>query len=141
MSFQQELTLARVRQTLRVLWLAQLTLFVVVFALSFLSGRVFDEWILITINVVAALLVFFFWLLPSIRFATTFVDFTTTRIISRGGLFGRVRREVSLSEVTGIEYSRARGIVILLGEQPPLLLTRMSRAKALAEELRRTLAK
>ena len=106
-----------------------------------MSGRVLDEWLSITINAVAGVLVFVFWLLPSISYANTFVDITSTRIISRGGLFGRVRRELSWSQVTGIEYSRTKGIVILAVEEPPLILTRMPRAKALAEELRATLAK
>lgn len=123
------------------LWVAQLVLFAVVFGLSFMSGRVLEEWLALTINVVAGLLIAVFWLLPSIRYATTFVDITSTRIISRGGLFARVRRELSWSQVTGIEYSRTKGIIILAGEEPPLILTRMHRAKALAEELRATLAK
>ena len=123
------------------LWVAQLVLFTVVFGLSFMSGRVLEDWLAITINVAAGVLIALFWLLPSIRYATTFVDITSTRIISRGGLFARVRRELSWSQVTGIEYSRTRGIVILAGEEPPLILTRMPRAKALAEELRATLAK
>ena len=121
--------------------MAQLVLFAVVFGLSFMSGRVLEDWLAITINVVAGVLISLFWLLPSIRYATTFVDITSTRIISRGGLFARVRRELSWSQVTGIEYSRTKGIVILAGEEPPLILTRMPRAKALAEELRATLAK
>ena len=123
------------------LWVAQLVLFTVVFWLSFMSGRVLEDWLAITINVMAGVLIALFWLLPSIRYATTFVDITSTRIISRGGLFARVRRELSWSQVTGIEYSRTKGIVILAGEEPPLILTRMPRAKALAEELRATLAK
>ena len=123
------------------LWLAQLVLFAVVFGLSFMSGRGLEEWLSITINAVAGGLVGLFWLLPSIRYANTFVDITNTRIISRGGLFARVRRELSWSQITGIEYSRTKGIVILAGEEPPLILTRMPRAKALAEELRATLAK
>lgn len=123
------------------LWVAQLVLFAVVFGLSFMSGRVLEEWLALTINVVAGVLIALFWLLPSIRYATTFVDITSTRIISRGGLFARVRREMSWSQVTGIEYSRTKGIIILAGEEPPLILTRMPRAKALAEELRATLAK
>ncbi len=123
------------------LWVAQLVLFAVVFGLSFMSGRVLEEWLALTINVVAGVLIALFWLLPSIRYATTFVDITSTRIISRGGLFARVRRELSWSQVTGIESSRTKGIIILAGEEPPLILTRMPRAKALAEELRATLAK
>ena len=122
------------------LWMAQLVLFAVVFGLSFMSGRVLEDWLAITINVVAGVLIALFWLLPSIRYATTFIDITSARIISRGGLFARVRRELSWSQVTGIEYSRTKGIVILAGEEPPLILTRMPRAKALAEELRATLA-
>lgn len=123
------------------LWLAQTTLFVVVFGLSFLSGRVLDEWILITVNSVAGLLLALFWLLPTLRYLATFVDVTTTRVILRGGLFSKVQREISTSQITGVEYSRSRGIVILVGDESPLILTRMPKPKALAEELRRTLAK
>ena len=141
MTFQQEFVLARVRQRGGKLWFAHIVLFVCVFALAFISGHIYDEWITITVYSVTGLSTFFFWLLPTWRFATTFVDFTTTRIVSRGGLFARTKREIPNGSITAIDYSRGRGIVISVTDAEPLVLSGLPRAKELAEELRQTLAK
>lgn len=141
MTFQQELVLARVRQRGSRLWFAHLTLFAVVFTLAFVSGHVYEQWLTLTVNIIAGTLTFFLWLLPTWRFATTFVDFTTTRIVQRGGLFARVRREVALSSITAVDYSRSKGIVVSVGDAEPVVLTGLPRSKELAEELRQTLAK
>jgi membrane protein YdbS with pleckstrin-like domain len=140
-TFQQEFVLARVRQRGSKLWFAHTILFLCVFALAFISGHIYDDWITVTIYSVTGLLALFFWLLPTWRFATTFVDFTTTRIVSRGGLFARTKREVPNGSITAIDYSRGRGIVISVAEGEPLFLSGLPRAKELAEELRQTLAK
>ena len=141
MTFQQEFVLARIRRRSSVLLLPHLTLFVCVFTLSFLSGKVFDSWITISVNVAVGLVAFLFWVIPSWRYATGFLEVTTTRLIQRGGLFARVKREVSHSQVVGIEHSRSRGVVLNILDAEPLVLSKMPRPKQLAEELRRALAK
>jgi membrane protein YdbS with pleckstrin-like domain len=140
-TFQQEFVLARIRRRSSVLLLPHLALFLSVFTLSFFSGKVFENWITISVNVAVGLVAFLFWVIPSWRYATEFLEVTTTRLIQRGGLFGRVRREVSHSQVIGIEHSRSRGLVLNILDAEPLVLTKMPKPKQLAEELRRALAK
>ncbi len=141
MTFQQELVLARIRQRASVLLSAQIALFICVFALSFISGKVFDAWITLTVEILVALVALIFWLLPTWRYATTFIDVTTTRIVQRGGLFARVRREVSHGQILAVEHSRKLGIVLTVADAEPMVLSKTPKSKELAEELRRTLAK
>ncbi len=141
MTFQQEFVLARIRQRSSALLSAQIALFFCVFALSFISGKVFDSWITITIEILVGLVALIFWLLPTWRYATTFIDVTTTRIVQRGGLFARVRREVTHGQILTVEHSRKRGIVLTVVDAEPMVLAKTPKSKELAEELRRTLAK
>lgn len=83
----------------------------------------------------------FFWLLPAWRFATNFTDVTSSRIIQRGGLFARVRREFSNSEVASIEHQRGKGIAITSQNGETIVLEKVARPKALAEALRESLRK
>jgi len=140
-TFQQEFVLARIRQRSSSLLPAQIALFICVFVLSFISGKVFDAWITLTIEISVGLVALVFWLLPTWRYATTFIDITTTRIVQRGGLFARVKREVTHAQISSIEHSRKRGIVLTVVDAEPMVLTKTPKSKELAEELRRTLAK
>jgi hypothetical protein len=54
-------------------------------------------------------------------------------------MFGRTQRDIQVSAITGVEYSRESGITINLGQAEPLVLAGLSRPKALAETLRQTL--
>jgi membrane protein YdbS with pleckstrin-like domain len=141
MTFQQEFVVARIRQRSSVLLLAHLALFVSVFVLAFMSGKVFDQWINITVYSALGLLLVIVWLLPSWRYAATFVDVTTTRIVLHGGLFGRAMREVPIDRITSIDIARGGAIALSILDEEPLLLEKMPRSKELAEQLRRTLAK
>jgi len=133
--------LARIRQRASVLLPAQIALFICVFVLSFISGKVFDSWITLSVEIALALVALFFWLLPTWRYSTTFIEITTTRIVQRGGFFARVKREVSHSQISSVEHSRSRGVVLTLTDGEPMLLAKTPKSKELAEELRRTLAK
>jgi membrane protein YdbS with pleckstrin-like domain len=140
-TFQQEFVLARVRQRGSKLWFAHLTLFAGVFVLAFMSGHVYEDWINFTAYSVVGLLLLVFWLIPTWRFATNFVDITTTRVVQRGGLFARTKREVANTAITSVDYSRGKGIVLSVADAEPLILSGLPKAKDLAEELRQTLAK
>lgn len=133
--------MARIRKRTSALLPAHLTLFVSVFILAFMSGKVFDSWINITVYVALGVLLFIFWLMPTWRYAATFIDVTTTRIVLHGGLFGRVKREVSLDRITSIDLARGGAIALSVLDEEPLMLEKLPRSKELAEQLRRTLAK
>ena len=141
MSFEQEQTLVRLRRRPSNLWLGHLVLAVVSGVLTWSSLRTMPTWLSYIIDAVAGLLLLIFWLIPSWRFAPNFVDITSARILVHGGLCGRIKRDVQVSAITGVEYSRSTGITINLGQGDPLVLTGLSRPKALSETLRKTLAK
>jgi len=140
-SFQQEQTLVRIRRRASSLWVSYAVMAVVAAALTWASLRPLDTWITYSIYAASAIALLFFWVIPAWAFATNYTDVTTARIISHGGMFARVKRDVQLSAVTGIEYLRGKGVSINVGEGEPLLITKVSRPKALAEQLRKTLAK
>ena len=141
MSFQQEQTLVRVRRRASSLWLSYLVLALASAVLTWASLRPLETWIAYAIYAACGLVLLFFWLIPAWRFATNYTDVTTARVIVHGGLFGRVRRDVQVSAITGIEHLRGKGVSISVGEGEPVLLASVSSPKALAEALRKTLAK
>jgi len=138
-SFEEEQTLVRLRRRPSSLWLGQVVLAAVCAGLTWCSLRPLETWLNYTIYVVAALLLLFFWLIPAWRFAARYVDITTARVIAHGGMFGRTQRDIQVSAITGVEYTRGTGITINLGQAEPLVLAGLSRPKALAETLRQTL--
>ena len=141
MSFEQEQILARLRRRPSSLWLGHLVLTAVCAGLTWSSLRPLPSWLSYTIYVAAAILLLFFWLIPAWRFATNFVDVTTARIIVHGGMFGRTKRDIQVTAITGVEYSRSTGITVNLGQSEALVLKGWSRPKALAEALRQTLGR
>jgi len=139
MSFEREQTFVRLRRRPSKLWVGYVVLGFVCAGLTWGSLRNVPTWQTYAINSVGALLALFFWLIPAWRFATNFVDVTSVRVIVHGGLFGRIKRDIQISAVTGVEYSRSAGITINLGQGDPLVLAGYSRPKALAETLRQSL--
>lgn len=141
MSFQQEQTLVRLRRRASSLWFSYLVLALVSAVLTWASLRQLDTWIAYSIYAACGLTLLFFWLIPAWRFASNYTDVTTARVIVHGGMFGQVKRDIQLSAVTGIEHQRGKGVSISVGEGEPVLLASVSSPKALAEALRKTLAK
>lgn len=141
MSFQTEYRLARIRRRGTTLWFGYICLALGCALFGFVSLRTMDGWLIISVSVLAGLIIAFGWLFPAWRYATNFVDITTSRVIQRGGPFARVRREISASAVNGVEYQRGSGVAILVRDSDPIVLRKVARPKALAADLQETLAK
>ncbi len=141
MNFENEILLARLRKRPSRLWLAHFVLAIVIAVLCWVSVHQLAAWMVTTIEVLSIFALFFLWLVPTWRFASNSIDITNQRIMVRGGLFGRVQRDVQVSAVTGIDFSRGSGITIAIDSADPIVLSGMSRPKVLAEALRKTLAK
>ena len=141
MSFQQEQTLLRIRRRGSALWVSYGVVAIVSAALSWAALRPLETWVSYSIFAASGIALLFFWLIPAWRYATNYTDVTTARIIVHGGMFARVRRDIQVSSITGIDYLRTKGVSINVGEGEPLLISSVSRPKALAEALRKTLAK
>jgi hypothetical protein len=101
---------------------------------------------LITVAYALALLIF--WLLPSIRFLTNRSELSSTRVISRTGLFGTKVDEVSWGELTGVSITRGfRGGLTGSGDihlhrefGVDFVLRRVPRPKRLSREIESFLA-
>ena len=141
MSFQQEQTLVRIRRRASSLWISYGVMALTSGILTWASLRPLETWIAYAIYAAAGLALLIFWLIPAWGYATNYTDVTTARIIVHGGMFARVQRDIQLSAITGIEHLRGKGVSISVGEGEPVVLAKVSRPKALAEQLRETLAK
>ena len=130
----------RLRRRASALWLGHLVLAATCAALSWATLRTLDTWLLYSIYAAAAVLLVLLWLIPAWRYAVNFTDITTTRILSHGGIFGRVKRDIQVSAITSIEFVSGQGVVISVGNSEPLIVSRTPRPKALAEQLRKSLA-
>jgi len=133
-SFQAEHKLARLRPRAARLILPTLILGLTVGALAFFENRKIDSWLTLTLNVTAAVLVFFAWMLPLARHLSRWLEVSTNRLVWRDGFFGQKRREVSWHEVSSVEVSRGRVTVFIHGQEP-LVLVGLPKAKQLAREM------
>jgi len=90
---------------------------------------------------VAGAIAFFFWLIPVLRFLSSYVDVFTTRVLYRSGLMGQQRSEANFSQVTDVRLGDGRRIQLALTNGEVIELPRLPKAKKLAAEIQALVAK
>ena len=140
MSFLAEQRIARIRPRGSKLFFPNLVLFVVCFVAAFFSGRLTEQWQNILLWTVCGFLVFMFWFLPILRFTSTFLEVTTTRVLYRSGLLGQKRQEISLTKIKDVQLTKGRSISIVIDGQEPLVITGIPKHKMVAVEIDRLAA-
>lgn len=115
-------------------------LFAVCFVAAFFSGRLTEQWQNIVLWTLCGLVVFLFWFLPVLRFASTFLEVTTTRVLYRSGLLGQKRQEVSLTKIKDVQLTKGRTINIVVDGQEPLVISGIPKHKMVAVEIDRLAA-
>jgi uncharacterized membrane protein YdbT with pleckstrin-like domain len=140
MSFLVEQRIARIRPRGSKLFFPNLVLFVVCFVAAFFSGRLTEQWQNILLWTACGLVVFLFWFLPILRYASTFLEVTTTRVLYRSGLLGQKRQEVSLTKIKDVQLTKSRSISIVIDGQEPLVITGIPKHKMVAVEIDRLAA-
>jgi membrane protein YdbS with pleckstrin-like domain len=140
-SFIESRRLARIRPGAIRLFLPFLALAVACFGVSFYSGRLPEQWMTITLYSVAGAIAFFFWLIPVLRYLSSYVDVYTTRILYRAGLMGQQRSEANFSQVTDVRIGDGRRIQLALTNGEILELPRLPKAKKLTSEIQVLVAK
>ena len=140
-SFIESRRLARIRPGAIRLFLPYLALAVACFGVSFYSGRLPEQWMNITLYSVAGAIAFFFWLIPVLRYLSSYVDVYTTRILYRAGLMGQQRSEANFSQVTDVRIGDGRRIQLALTNGEILELPRLPKAKKLTAEIQVLVAK
>ncbi len=108
--------------------------------MAFFGGRLAEQWQYTVLYIVCGSVVFFFWFIPLLRFMSTFLDVTTTRVLYRSGLLGQKRREVSLTQIKDVQLTKGRTISIVIDGQEPLVIAGIPKHKMIAVEIDRLAA-
>ena len=140
MSFLAEQRIARLRPRGSQLILPNLVLFMVCFAAAFFAGRLTEQWQYILVWSICGAVAFLFWLIPLLRFLSTYLEVTTTRVLYRHGLLGQNRRELSLTQIKDVQITKGRSISIIVDGQEPLVIRGIPRHKMVAVEIDRLAA-
>jgi uncharacterized membrane protein YdbT with pleckstrin-like domain len=140
MSFLAEQRIARIRSRGSKLFLPNLFLFAACFAMAFFGGRLTEQWQNTLLWVGSGSVAFFFWFIPLLRFMSTFLDVTTTRVLYRSGLLGQKRREVSLTQIKDVQLTKGRTISIIIDGQEPIVIPGIAKHKTVAVEIDRLAA-
>ncbi len=140
MSFLAEQRIARIRPRGSKLFLPNLFLFAACFAMAFFGGRLTEQWQNTLLWVGSGSVAFFFWFIPLLRFMSTFLDVTTTRVLYRSGLLGQKRREVSLTQIKDVQLTKGRTISIIIDGQEPIVIPGIAKHKTVAVEIDRLAA-
>lgn len=113
-----------------------LTLALAAGIVSYFANKRFEVWQLNIAYSVALAIAIFFWLVPTLRHLSFYIDVTTTRMIVRRGLFGQKTVELAWSEITGIEQRGSKLTITALKLNGPLVIDKLSRPKVLAAIIR-----
>jgi hypothetical protein len=140
-SFIESRRLARIRPSAVRLFLPFVALAIACFGVSFYSGRLPEQWMNITLYSVAGAIAFIFWLIPVLRYLSSYVDIFTTRVFYRAGLMGQNRSEANFSQVTDVRLGDGRRIQLALTNGEIVELPRVPRAKKLTAEIQALVAK
>lgn len=108
--------------------------------MAFFTGRLTEPWQYNVLWIVCGSVVFFFWFIPLLRFMSTFLEVTTTRVLYRSGLLGQKRREVSLTQIKDVQLTKGRTISIVIDGQEPLVIAGIPKHKTVAVEIDRLAA-
>jgi hypothetical protein len=140
-SFIESRRLARIRPSAVRLFLPFAALALACFGVSFYNGRLPEQWMNITLYSVAGAIAFFFWLIPVLRYLSSYVDIFTTKVFYRAGLLGQNRSEAKFSQVTDVRLGDGRRIQLALTNGEIVELPRLPRAKKLTVEIQALVAK
>ncbi len=137
MNFLAETRLAKLRPRGSRLFWPNLALFLATFLLGFFTDRFTEQWQNIVLWSATAAIAFFFWLIPLLRYLASYVEVTSNRVISRSGLMGQNRREVSIHSIRAVELSAARSITLYVDGEDALILEGLPKHKLVAAEIER----
>jgi hypothetical protein len=140
MSFLAEQRIARLRPRGSRLFLPNLVLFLASFVAAFFSGRLSEQWHYTVLWSVCGAIAFLFWLIPLLRYLSTYLEVTTTRVLFRSGLLGQNRRELSLTQIKDVQITKGRSISIIVDGQEPLVIRGIPKHKTVALEIDRLAA-
>ena len=136
MSFQSEEYVGRIRKSALSLVFPMLALFLAAAVASYFSNITTEQWVYYTILIFCGLFALAFWLVPTIRHLSFYVDLTTSRITIRQGLFGGKTVDLAWAEIREITFAKGRKVVLQPAAGEPIELEGLPQPKKLAATLR-----
>lgn len=140
MSFEAEVLLGRFRARGFRLFLPTVFLCVAAFSATFIAGKLSEQWMWITAYVACGSLVFFGFVIPLLRYLTSWTDVTSSRVVQRSGLFGQNYRSVSMADIQRVELGSGSVITLFVSGEEAMELTGLPKPKLLAQEISRLCA-
>ena len=140
-SFIESRRIARIRPRAIRLFFPFLALALACFAVSFYGGRLPEQWMYVTLYCLAGAIAFLFWLLPVLRYLSSFVDIFTTRILYRSGLMGQRRAEVQFAQITEVRLAERRRIQLITADGETVDLPALPKAKRLVAQIQSLVGK
>lgn len=137
MSFESEVLIARVRQRGSKLLLPTLLLMIAAFLTTLLASRFDQDWQRITLFSACGALAFFGFLLPLVRYLTTYTDITNSQVVQRSGVIGSYYQTVSLADLSSIEIGSGRSVVLESLGSEPLVIRGLPKPRLIAAEITR----
>lgn len=136
MSFQSEEYVGRIRYSAFGLTFPILALFISAAAASYASNITMELWIYNTVLIMSGLFALAFWLVPTIRHLSFYLDITTSRITIRRGLFGGKSIDLAWAEIREITFAKGRKVVLQPHSGEAIELAGLAQPKKLAATLR-----
>jgi len=103
--------------------------------ISFASTYKLSDWLLYTIWVTAAVLIFILFVFPSLKFAATYFDVHSGGLSLRLGLGASKRIELDWATISSITASPLKGIIVRTKEENEYALRGYANQKAIVAEL------
>lgn len=135
MSFESEVLLGRFRARGGRLFLPTVFLGISAFLATFISGKLSEQWQVIAAYSICGAVALFGFLVPLLRYLTSWTDITSSRVVQRGGLFGQRYRTVSFANVERVELSSGSVITLYVSGEEAMELTGLPKPKLLAQEI------
>ena len=127
--------LTRLRPRLTTLTLPIISIAVISAGVSFLSVFELGEWAFYTMWITAGVAATISWLLPALKFASTFIDVKSDSLLLATGFGSSRRHKLSWAEIASITSSPMRGITITTISDEEFVLRGYAQQKAIVAEL------
>lgn len=126
---------ARFRPRLTKLTLPWVWLGLTCAGISFVSTYELVDWLKYTVWVTAAVLIILLFVLPALRFASSYLDIHSGGLSLRLGLGSSKRIELDWSMIASVTASPLRGIIVRTKEENEYVLRGYANQKAIVAEL------
>ena len=135
MSFESEFLIARFRSRGVRLIVPTVFLGLAAFLLTFFSGWPKETWQFYLLFGGCAAIAIFGFLVPLIRYLTSWTDITTARVVVRSGLWGQNYRSVAIADISDIKRLPGGPITILVENEEDLELRGLPKPRLIIQEL------